>query len=277
MQRTLRRRTESIDVNQHLSGRRMSAIVLAAGKGSRMQSPLPKPLQLLDGQPMTGYVIKALEGLGVERLIIVVGHQGSRVRDALLQTTNDPSGLEFAEQKVQNGTAQAVAVALQLLDPNDLEADDNNVMVLPGDMPLLTTCTLAELKELHFASGAAATVLTAEFTDPSGYGRVVRDEQGQIKRIVEHADALPEELTIGEVNTSVYCFRSKMLLTALQDVRSENSQNEYYLTDVIELLNTKGNTVRAVTVDDPDEVRGVNNSKQLAECESLLMDRSDAK
>jgi len=242
-----------------------------------MQSPLPKPLQLLDGQPMTGYVIKALEGLGVEHMIIVVGHQGSRVRETLLQTTNDPSGWEFAEQKVQNGTAQAVAVALQLLDPTDLEADDNNVMVLPGDMPLLTASTLAELKELHYGSGAAATLLTAEFADPSGYGRIVRDEQGRINRIVEHADALPEELNIGEVNTSVYCFKSGLLSSALRDVRRTNSQSEYYLTDVIELLTTSGNDVVAITVDDSDEVRGVNDSQQLAECELLLRSRSNVK
>ena len=151
------------------------------------------------------------------------------------------------------------------------------MMVLPADMPLLTTETLAQLKEHHFDSGAAATLLTAEFGDPSGYGRIVRGQSGRVDRVVEHADASREELDISEVNTSVYCFKSKLLLSALQNVQSKNSQNEYYLTDVIELLNTMGNTVRAVTVDDSDEVRGVNDSRQLAECESLLMDRSNAK
>ena len=150
-------------------------------------------------------------------------------------------------------------------------------MVLPADMPLLTTATLTHLREHHFNSGAAATLLTAQLTDASGYGRIVRDQTGQVNRVVEHADASREELNISEINTSVYCFKSKMLLTALEQVHNENSQNEYYLTDVVELLSSKGNKVRSVTVNHPDEARGVNDSRQLAECESLLMDRSNAK
>ena len=264
-------------MNRDPHGRRMNAIVLAAGKGSRMRSTLPKPLQPVNERPMVSYVVDAIAGLGVERTIVVVGHQGSLVRDTLTQVTNAGESVEFVEQEIQNGTAEAVRIALTAFNQEEFETDDGNMMVLPADMPLLTTATLAHLQEHHFNSGAAATLLTAEFRDAAGYGRIVRNQSGQVDRVVEHADASREELNISEVNTSVYCFRSKMLLTALQDVRSENSQNEYYLTDVIELLNTKGNTVRAVTVDDPDEVRGVNNSKQLAECESLLMDRSNAK
>ena len=264
-------------MNRDPHGRRMNAIVLAAGKGSRMRSTLPKPLQPVNERPMVSYVVDAIAGLGIERTIVVVGHQGSLVRNTLTQVTNAGESVEFVEQEIQNGTAEAVRIALTAFDQEEFETDDGNMMVLPADMTLLTTATLAHLQEHHFNSGAAATLLTAEFRDAAGYGRIVRNQSGQVDRVVEHADASREELNISEVNTSVYCFRSKMLLTALQDVRSENSQNEYYLTDVIELLNTKGNTVRAVTVDDPDEVRGVNNSKQLAECESLLMDRSNAK
>tara|TARA_Y100001936_G_scaffold235614_1_gene264038 strand:- start:10628 stop:11356 length:729 start_codon:yes stop_codon:yes gene_type:complete len=242
-----------------------------------MRSSVPKPLQLVNGRPMVSYVVDAIAGLEVERRVVVVGHQGSLVKDTLSKVTDSGDVLEFVEQKMQNGTAQAVRIALGAFDQEEFQTDEGNMMVLPADMPLLTTETLAQLKEHHFDSGAAATLLTAEFGDPSGYGRIVRGQSGRVDRVVEHADASREELDISEVNTSVYCFKSKLLLSALQNVQSKNSQNEYYLTDVIELLNTMGNTVRAVTVDDSDEVRGVNDSRQLAECESLLMDRSNAK
>lgn len=255
----------------------MNAIVLAAGKGSRMRSPLPKPLQPVNGRPMVSYVVDAIAGLGVDRMIVVVGHQGSLVRDTLRRVFSGDKSLEFVEQKTQNGTAEAVRIALSAFDRDELEAGDGNIMVLPADMPLLTTATLTHLREHHFNSGAAATLLTAQLTDASGYGRIVRDQTGQVDRVVEHADASREELNISEINTSVYCFKSKMLLTALEQVHNKNSQNEYYLTDVVELLSSKGNKVRSVTVNHPDEALGVNDSRQLAECESLLMDRSNAK
>ena len=226
---------------------------------------------------MVSYVVDAVAGLGVDRMIVVVGHQGSLVRDTLRRVFSGDKSLEFVEQKTQNGTAEAVRIALSAFDRDEFEAGDGNIMVLPADMPLLTTATLTHLREHHFNSGAAATLLTAQLTDASGYGRIVRDQTGQVDRVVEHADASREELNISEINTSVYCFKSKMLLTALEQVHNKNSQNEYYLTDVVELLSSRGNKVRSVTVNHPDEALGVNDSRQLAECESLLMDRSNAK
>ena len=151
-------------MNRDPHGRRMNAIVLAAGKGSRMRSTLPKPLQPVNERPMVSYVVDAIAGLGVERTIVVVGHQGSLVRDTLTQVTNAGESLEFVEQEIQNGTAEAVRIALTAFDQEEFETDDGNMMVLPADMPLLTTATLAHLQEHHFNSGAAATLLTAEFT-----------------------------------------------------------------------------------------------------------------
>ena len=255
----------------------MNAIVLAAGKGSRMHSPLPKPLQPVNERPMVSYVLDAIAGAGVERRIVVIGHQGALVRDVLTQFTDVGNPLEFVEQEIQNGTAEAVRTALDAFDQEEIQTGGSNVMVLPADMPLLTAATLTQLAKHHFNFGAAATLLTAKFGDPTGYGRIIRDQAGQIERVVEHADASPEELNTFEVNTSVYCFKANLLLSALQNVQSDNSQNEFYLTDVIALLNTSSNAVQAVTVDDPDEVRGVNNSSQLAECESLLIERSNVK
>jgi bifunctional UDP-N-acetylglucosamine pyrophosphorylase/glucosamine-1-phosphate N-acetyltransferase len=144
-------------------------------------------------------------------------------------------------------------------------------------MPLLTSRTLIELQKHHEKSGSAATLLTAEFEDPSGYGRIVRDQSGRIERIVEHAEAGTVELNIREVNTSVYCFNSSLLAQALAKVESSNSQNEYYLTDVVELLVQSGHLVTGVIVDDPDEVRGVNTQEQLVECETLLRTRTNLK
>ena len=253
----------------------MRAIVLAAGKGSRMLSTVPKPLHLVNGVPMTQHVLKALEELDLESTVVVVGHQAALVCKTLIQMSNEPTRLEFAEQRVQRGTADAAKVGLQAFATGDELGVDSDVLVLPGDMPLLTSKTLIKLQAHHVKLGAAATLLTAEFKDPSGYGRIVRDQQGRIDRVVEHADAGPNELAIREVNTSIYCFNRQLLDDALQEVESSNSQNEYYLTDVVELLQKSGHLVTAVIADDPDEMRGVNDKKQLAECETLLTARTN--
>ena len=268
---------ESFDVNRHSSGRRMNAIVLAAGKGARMLSTVPKPLHLLDGVPMTRHTLKSLEELDLERTVVVVGHEATLVSETLSQMSGDSVRLEFVEQTIQRGTADAVQVGLQVFDSDNPQAANSEVLVLPGDMPLLSSKTLSDLQEHHAKSGAAATVLTAVFKDPSGYGRIVRDKRGEIERVVEHADAEPDELDICEVNTSVYCFNLRLLNRALREVDSANSQNEYYLTDVVELLRAGGHIVAAVITDDPDEVRGVNNQEQLVECETLLRARTEAR
>lgn len=254
----------------------MRAIVLAAGKGSRMLSTLPKPLHPVNGVPMTRHILKSLEELDLERTVVVVGHQAALVSKTLVQISRDSTRLEFAEQRVQRGTADAAKVGLQAFASRDEFNEDSNVLVLPGDMPLVTSDTLISLQDHHVKSGAAATLLTAEFKDPSGYGRIVRDQQGRIERVVEHVDAEPDELAICEVNTSIYCFNYRLLDEALQEVESSNSQNEYYLTDVVELLRVSGHLVTAMIADDPDEMRGINDKKQLVECETLLRARTNA-
>ena len=255
----------------------MRAIVLAAGKGSRMLSTVPKPLHLVNGVPMTRHILKSLEELDLERTVVVVGHQAPLVSQTLTQMSGDPTRLEFAKQPVQRGTADATKVGLRALSSGGGFGADSDVLVLPGDMPLLTSDTLTELQDHHVKSGAAATLLTAEFRDPSGYGRIVRDEQGGIERVVEHIDAAPHELTICEINTSIYCFNWRLLDGALRDVESANSKIEYYLTDVVELLRASGHLVTATIAGDPDEMRGVNDQKQLVECETLLRARANVR
>lgn len=255
----------------------MRAIVLAAGEGSRMLSTTPKPLHLVAGVPMTTRMLRSLEEIELGGIVVVVGRQATLVSETLAQMVGNPDGLDFVEQAVRRGTADAVRIGLQRL--GDLESQELvfDVLVLPGDMPLLTSRTLIELQKHHEKSGSAATLLTAEFEDPSGYGRIVRDQSGRIERIVEHAEAGTVELNIREVNTSVYCFNSSLLAQALAKVESSNSQNEYYLTDVVELLVQSGHLVTGVIVDDPDEVRGVNTQEQLVECETLLRTRTNLK
>ena len=241
-----------------------------------MRSARPKPLHPLCGRPMTRYVMEALEALDLERTIVVVGYGAEAVTKTLHEQSTDPTRVNFVEQSVQRGTADAVSIGLQSFEPRELD-DDFDLMVLPGDTPLLKSETLTELHRMHVDSGAAATLLTAHLEDPSGYGRIVRDAEGRVNRIIEHVDAAPEELEISEVNTSIYCFDRSLLTAALRKIDSRNAQGEYYLTDVIQVLRVNGHSVDALVVDDPDEVRGVNDRQQLAECEAVLRQRTNNK
>jgi bifunctional UDP-N-acetylglucosamine pyrophosphorylase/glucosamine-1-phosphate N-acetyltransferase len=254
----------------------LSAIVLAAGEGTRMRSARPKPLHLLCGRAMVLYVLDALAGLDLERAVVVVGHGAERVTKKLSETAADLP-LEFVEQHVQRGTGDAVAVALTAFpdDHND-EEDGGDVLVLPGDTPLLRADTIASVVDGHRASGAAGTVLTAELDDPAGYGRVVRsDRDDRVVRIVEQRDATPEELAITEWNTGVFCFRRSLLVPALRRVTPDNTQGEYYLTDVVQVLVEAGHPVGAVRCLDPDEPHGINDRRQLAAAEAELRRRTN--
>ncbi|MFZ4519579.1 MAG: bifunctional UDP-N-acetylglucosamine diphosphorylase/glucosamine-1-phosphate N-acetyltransferase GlmU [Microthrixaceae bacterium] len=248
----------------------LSAVVLAAGEGSRMRSERPKPLHLLCGRPMLQYVVDAVAGTDAATVVIVVGHKGERVTKKM-QEHDHHVHLEFVEQREQRGTGDATLVGLVGL-PDD---DEGDVLVLPGDAPLLRPGTLAELVAHHRSSGAAATLLTARMEDPSGYGRVVRDPSGRVARVVEHRDASPEELAVDEINTSIYCFRRGLLAPALRRVEPDNSQGEYYLTDVVEVLVGTGHAVEAVVADDGAETQGVNDRVQLAAAEAELRRRTN--
>ena len=205
------------------STRPLSAIVLAAGQGTRMRSERPKPLHLLCGRPMVLYVLDALASIGPDRAIIVVGHSADRVTKKLSEH-DGTFPIEFVEQVSQLGTGDAVSVALTAFDED--RDDDDDVLVLPGDSPLLTAATVERLVTTHRGSGAACTMLSAVVEDPTGYGRIVRGKGDRVVGIVEQADATPEQVALREVNTSMYCFRRGLLAPALRRVRPDNAQGE---------------------------------------------------
>jgi bifunctional UDP-N-acetylglucosamine pyrophosphorylase / glucosamine-1-phosphate N-acetyltransferase len=259
-----------------VSERPLSAIVLAAGQGTRMRSARPKPLHRLCGRPLVRYVLDAVAGSGADRAVVVIGYGADRVIKSLQQEPG-PVPLELVEQRVQRGTGDAVAVGLTGLpeDLGDADADDGDIMVLPGDTPLVRADTLAALVVEHRLSGAACTLLTARVDDPTGYGRVVRDKEGRVRRVVEHRDANTHELAIDEINTSIYVFRRGLLAPALRRITPDNTQGELYVTDVVEVLASAGHPVVSLVVDDPGEIHGVNDRAQLAVAEAELRRRTN--
>lgn len=239
-----------------------------------MRSARPKPLHLLCGRAMVLYVLDALPKPEVDRAVIVVGHGAERVTKKLM---DDGAGLrlEFVEQHQQRGTGDAVAVGLSGLSEEGLD-DDDDIIVLPGDTPLLRAETVAALVAEHRLSGAACTILTARMADPTGYGRIVRaGKDERIARIVEQADATEEEAAIGEINTGIFCFRRSLLSPALRRLRPDNAQGELYLTDVVEVLADAGHRVISVVAGDPSETQGVNDRSQLASAEADLRARTN--
>ncbi len=250
--------------------RPLSAVVMAAGQGTRMRSAIPKPLHALCGRPMLLHVLDALSELWVDRAVVVVGHGAEPVTKTLHEQGPADLVIDFVEQRVQRGTGDAAAVALTAFPDDD---DDGDIVVLPGDAPLVLPSTLGTLVARHRESDAAATLLTAYLDDPSGMGRVVRTKDGRVSRIVEELDATESELEIDETATSIYCFRRSLLAPALRRLSPENAKGEYYLTDVISVLHDTGHKVVAVEADDPSEAIGVNDRSQLAGAEAVLRRR----
>ncbi len=251
--------------------RPISAIVLAAGEGTRMKSSTAKVLHKLCGRPMLLHVLDALVELPLERIVIVVGHDSAPVIDTVKKQFSSKIPIEFVKQEVQRGTGDAVSVGLSTF--SDAADTDGDVLVLAGDVPLLCPETLAVLATEHRLADAAATLLTVEIPDPTGYGRVVRDKRGEVVAIVEQADANAVQLELTEINTSIYCFRQSYLAPALRRVIPDNAQEECYLTDTISVLRATGHSVLTVAVPDTSEVVGVNDRAQLATAESLLRAR----
>ena len=231
----------------------MIGIILAAGKGTRMKSKLPKALHALCGKPMTRYIIDACKGAGIEDCIVVVGMGAEQVMAGL------GDDVRYAVQDQQLGTGDACKRAVALLGDEDSDA-----LVLPGDTPLVTAGILKKLASEHSASGASATVLTAVLDDAGNYGRVIRGANNLVAGIVEAKDASPEQRAIREINTAVYCFKLPLLKKYLDRITPLNAQNEYYLTDVIGLMAADGLQVGAVVSDDPNIVEGINDRAQLA-------------
>ena len=242
-------------------------VVLAAGKGTRMKSGLPKVLHAAGGLPLIEHVLRTADTLSPTSIVIVVGHQAEAVRGALAGRPN----LQFVLQEPQLGTGHA------LLQAGDaLAGATGTVVLLSGDVPLLTPATLQALVSRHVETGAAATVLTAMVADPAGYGRIERRD-GEISAIVEHKDASPEQRQIREVNSGIYAFDLQPLFGSLKQIGSANAQGEYYLPDLVRIYRDRGLTVETVRLDDPGEIFGVNSRKELAQIGQLLkMTRNDA-
>ncbi|MCB0971654.1 MAG: NTP transferase domain-containing protein [Acidimicrobiales bacterium] len=258
-----------------MGDRSLAAIVLAAGEGTRMRSSRPKPLHRLAGRTMLQYMLDSLVDCDAGEVVVVVGHGAERVTKKL-QAAEPDLHLTFVEQHRQLGTGDAASVGLTgLPDDDGPEADDHDVLVLPGDMPLLRPASLAALVRTHREADAACTVLTARVPAPGALGRIVRGADDQVLRIVEAADASDEELAIDEVNTAVYCFRRSVLAPALRRLTPENAQGEYYLTDVVAVLREAGYRVAAVPVDDPMEGEGINDRVQLAAAEAEIRRRTN--
>ena len=225
---------------------------------------------------MVLHILNSLAELSLDRAVVIVGHGAERVTKKLLDDAPDGLPIEFVEQTVQRGTGDAVAVGLTAfagVDVLDTEADDADLIVTPGDTPLLRAQTLATLVQAHRQADAACTILTAVVPDPSGYGRVVRGKDGRVRRIVEDRDATDEELEIDEINTGIFCFRRGVLAPALRRLSPDNSQGEYYLTDVVGVLHDAGYNVVTMVAADAMETAGINDRAQLAVAEAELRDR----
>lgn len=247
----------------------VAAIVLAAGKSTRMKSKTPKTLHPVCGRPLLFHILDALSGAGVSRRIVIVGHQAENVR-ATIDTEFGAGAIEYAEQTEQKGTGHAAQMA-----DAALSGCSGTVLVVPGDTPLLSADVLRELIQSHEAEGAAATLLTTILpVDAGAYGRVLRSEDGgSVVGVVEARDATPEQRAIREINTSVYAFSAPALFAALRDLRPDNAQGELYLTDVVSLLYRAGEKVRAVVSQDPDIVLGVNTRVELSEIGAKMRER----
>jgi bifunctional UDP-N-acetylglucosamine pyrophosphorylase/glucosamine-1-phosphate N-acetyltransferase len=244
--------------------RPLDILVLAAGLGTRMKSGKAKVLHQLGGRPLIAHVCRAAESLDPGKIHVVVGHQADKVEAAVLEEL-DPGHVAFVKQARQLGTGDAVMSARPTL-----HAADSTVLILSGDVPLIRAETLCVLLKRHREMNSGCTILSVRMENPTGYGRIVRDEQDRFLKIVEQKDATPEEKQIREINSGIYCFETGKLFPALERVQPKNQQGEYYLTDVAEILRSAGEEVNVYLHSDAREVSGVNTRAELAEFENLL-------
>ncbi len=244
----------------------LHVVVLAAGQGTRMKSTLPKILHPIAGRAMVERVLRTSAALDPATTTLIVGHQAAVVRDRL--APSHPH-LQFAIQEPQRGTAHA----LQQAEPV-LAGRTGTVVLLSGDVPLLSADTLRRLVDAHRTAGAAATVVTAVLDRPYGYGRVVR-KNGHIARIVEERDASPTERKLHEINSGIYAFDLEPLFDALRSIASHNAQGEYYLTDLVGIYRRRKLPVETLVVDNPQEIRGINSRSELAEMSTLVMQKKN--
>lgn len=241
------------------------AIILAAGKGTRMGGDLPKVVYPVAGRPMICWVVDACREAGVEQCVVVIGYKGEQVREALGNTP----GCVFVEQTELLGTGHATAMAEPMLAGDE----GRDVFVLAGDGPLIRPQTLTALLHRHRTDDASATLASALLDDPSGYGRVLREPDGSYKTIVEQADATPEQLAVREINPSYYCFASGPLFAGLKQINNKNRQGEYYLTDVPALLKSQGHRVSVIDAVPAEDVLSINTPTQLEIVSRVLENR----
>lgn len=245
----------------------IKAIVLAAGKGTRMNSDLIKVAHTVGGKPIINHVIDTLSAMkNLNEIVMVVGHQA----DVVKRLTEGPN-VKFVEQNEQLGTGHAVVQVSPHIQLND----DDLVIILAGDCPLISADTLNTLIETHKEAAAKGTVLTISLEDPARYGRILKDDNGNVLAIREAKDCTPGELKINEVNSGVYCFNGPALFNALKSLSTDNAQGEYYLTDVLEILRKDGNTIAAYCTPNSNEALGVNTPEDLALIESILADQKE--
>jgi len=241
---------------------KLECIILAAGEGTRMKSGYAKVAHLLAGKPIVRYVIEAARALEPERIAVVVGHDAERVKTLL------GGGVDFVEQREQRGTGHAVAQAKALF-----AGYEGDLLILSGDVPLITAETLRKLLETHRRGAAACTLLSAVVKDPSGYGRIIRRANGKLLKIVEEEDASLFEKAVEEINAGIYLFSAIHLFQAIEKLSPENRQQEFYLTDVVGVFAGEGTPVEAVQADDAHEVLGINDRDELARIEKILQQK----
>lgn len=242
----------------------LTVLVLAAGQGTRLRSKTIKLLHLVANRPMVAQLLSVASALKPAKLITVIGHQAEAVAAELGESAGT-----FVLQEDQRGTGHAVLQAMQAVGRRSRAS----LLILNGDLPTLKPATLRKLINRHRRSGAALTLLSTVLKDASGYGRIIRDSRGKFKRIVEHADATPEEATVNEINAGIYCAQPAKLFDALERLRPDNAQGEYYITDAVEELIGRGETVSAVVHEEPEELLGVNTRQELAQASRTLFAR----
>ena len=240
----------------------LAIIVMAAGKGTRMQSDLPKVLHQANGRPLIEYVLDTSYALDPQKIVLIIGHQSELVKAATSRYK-----VSTALQEPQLGTGHAVMQA-----EDQLSDFDGEVLILSGDAPLVNTLTLQKLIAFHHSKNAVATVLTADMEDPTGYGRVVRQiNSDYVLKIVEQKDATAQELAVREINSGIYVFKAPVLFEALRQITTNNAQNEYYLTDVFSICFQSGKRVCAFKTDNSNEIIGINTPEQLKDAEMLIL------
>ena len=245
------------------SSKPLNVLVMAAGLGTRMKSNRAKVLHELGGSPLIAHVSRTAQALEPQAIIVVVGHQAEEVKRATIDAVGELAG--FVVQEKQLGTGHAAECARSVL-----ENSDSLVLVLYGDVPMIKLETLKKLIEQHNDTGAACTILSVRLENPTGYGRIIRDESGAFQEIVEQRDATEEQRQVKEINSGIYCFESRELYVALRSVEPANDQGEYYITDVPAIILANGGTVTVFQHTDPREVSGINSRAELAEFENLI-------